>query len=979
MAPRLSNGASDNHATHPTKGTEVEYVVKVSILGLAGITVDRPKCRDHSYSKHAPAPPRDMTAVVSILHDSQSQGSTQPSNALKRSPQDGVIIRARCADGQEEVVPVVTSGLEKRRQRHVAVWNYDDKSQDASIVFHTKLLRLDADADQTAVSSAFARKNFELIVGLVDNVADAETKYALPIGAANLAISADHPHSLVAVMDLPVNPLAFSESSSTNYVAIPTDADAGEKNKKKRGLARVFSRKQAVEHKEESVIHVSDAEKEEFCAAYAVDSNGDVLLRVEVEVWEKGTAPSVVSRASTKASKTSRLSRSTRGSKSSKTSSSSSLRYILPLSKRMNSSPSVQIAKARSQVGFEDNESPIHLKKPPEIRRVQSADHVEAKQPNNASPMRPKSPTQAPTIDDLAFSPVDFEAINSVSPSLLMEESIERVWSVDDSERFTAFPLQASDSPKNAIENVAPKKIASSQIESVAKSAVYSSPKSEAKSSTVAVTATSYPQSTTNSSKEAQGKLYSIPAENPNQARVYVPPVEPITSEANKRFNKDDKGKNENEVPKTHEEDPSTGCAPGMTVRNIFDLLQRPLCGTAQETVDSPSLDDGQTFASLDLMGRRFRVPECGMGRGGGDEASWQQDPDQVFREGLCRPESFNSLETDNNTNRIARWKKHLRTMRANDGHLDENSLSAYEEENTVTGSKGESFDGTVGTGNSHEDDTLEDTLEESTVENTLENTLEGTLEGTLKDTLEDTVNKSFEELFSLNSEQFLTMGNGTTTVSNDKTPDRGNPAPKSEPIVTPPKIERTTPLYGLGRDTLKLSRQSEDESPRGVNDLHYASGNESSKPTLSQTLLGFISCRTTISKEDIFDQPPSTSLARDVPDYLIPRPGDDSSIGELTATTHEMRVDIEAYKQSLIASKDAWKKKSNPTSNKATELFKFGAKQTTASEETPCVSESESEKGEDYFKEYNDFSFLSPEMAAAAEVAWAHKKAANV
>jgi hypothetical protein len=94
------------------------------------------------------------------------------------------------------------------------------------------------------------------------------------------------------------------------------------------------------------------------------------------------------------------------------------------------------------------------------------------------------------------------------------------------------------------------------------------------------------------------------------------------------------------------------------------------------------------------------------------------------------------------------------------------------------------------------------------------------------------------------------------------------------------------------------------------------------------------------------------------------------------------MRVDIEAYKQSLIASNDAWKKKPNPASLNVTELFKFGAKATKASGETPCVSKSESEKGEDYFKEYDDFSFLSPEMAAAAaaaaeaEAALAHKKA---
>jgi hypothetical protein len=1001
MAPRLSNGPGDNYATHLAKGTEVEYVVKVSILGLAGITVDRPKCRDHSYSEHAPAPPRDMTAMVSILQNSQSQGSTPPSNVLRRSPQDSVIIRAHCADGHEEIVPVQTSSLEKRRQRHVAVWNYDENSGDSSIVFHTKLLRLDADAAQTAASSALARKNFELIVGLVDNVADAETKYALPVGAANLVISTEHPHGLVAVMDLPVYPLAFSPNSSTNYVAIP--ADAGEKTKKRRGLARVFSRKLAVEHKEEPVIPVSDAEREEFCSAYAVDSNGDALLRVEVEVWEKGSAPSVVSRASTKASKASKTSRRSRSSKSSKISKiTSPLRCLVPLNKRMNSSPSVQIAKARSQMGFADSESPIHPPKPIEMRRAQSADHVKAI--HDAPPTRPKSPTPALTIDDpLAFPPVDFEAVNSALPSPPMEESIERVLSVDESVRLTASTSKASDSPMKAMEEFAPKKTARSNMESAANG----SPKSVAKSSTVTpVTASSSPQNATKPSKVGQGTLYSKSVSSPKrnlnslgrsadnmilkaekQASIaaehvdtdetdQTKKVDPSTSETNQIFNEDDTGKNEDEAPQTHEEDLPRGCAPGMTVGHIFEILQRPMCGTDQETGDSPSLDEGHAFAPLDVLG--IRVPECGTGRGGGDEAS------QVFREGLCRPESFSSIESDNIKTRIARWKQHLRTLQANkgvyDSPYDENSLATHEGENTLMGSKGDTFDGTVATRNSNDDDTLEDTLEESTVEGTLEDTLEGTLEGTVEGTLEDTVDKSqsLGEVFSLDSEQFLRAGNGTTTVSNDKTPDRSQPAPKSEPIVTPKHFERTAPLSGLGKETRKISRQSQDESPRGVSDLHYAGVNDNSKPTLSQTLMGFISCRTSISREDIFDQPPSSpGVTRGVPDYLVPRPGDDSSIGELTATTHEMRVDIETYKQSLLASKEARKKNANLNpAQKVTEMFKFGARPTNTSEAKPFVIDSESEKREDYFKEYDDFSFLSPEMAAATEAAWAHKKA---
>jgi hypothetical protein len=146
-------------------------------------------------------------------------------------------------------------------------------------------------------------------------------------------------------------------------------------------------------------------------------------------------------------------------------------------------------------------------------------------------------------------------------------------------------------------------------------------------------------------------------------------------------------------------------------------------------------------------------------------------------------------------------------------------------------------------------------------------------------------------------------------------------------------------------------------------------------KPTFSQTFMGIINCRTSISRADLFEQHPipgDAADARDVPNYLVPRPGDDSSVGELTATTHEMRVDIETFKQSLIASKEEDARKTTPA-QKMAEMLHFGSREKQAGD--GAVSFSDLEMIENYFSEYDDYSVLSPEMAAAAEAVRAHRK----
>lgn len=1087
MAPRPSNEILKGDTRR-----EIQYVVKVNVLGIAGITVDRPKCRDVSNSDRAPGPPKHMTAVVSILHNSEMQGCTAMSSELKRSPQDSVIIRAQGADGEEEEVPMTSStNSEHRIQRHVAVWSADDApDQESAVYFETTLAR--QDSAKSAASFALARKNFDLIVGLSDGTSDAEKRFALPIGAANLAISADHPQGLVATMDLPVYPLTLSASNSQDYCAIPMDAEERNMPKKKRaGLARVFARKSQTDLRETNFA-VGDDEKESFATTYAVDSNGDALLRVEVEVWEKGSTPSVqsrTSRSSTKFSKsnsvTTKHSRSastkaatsvvskhsrtsTKASKSTKGSKDSSvLLNPVPFWKRPT------LNKSRSQLAKKKNlatSQAAELRKVRSIPRVQPHGETEAVLSTDEESLLGKGVFVPLLIADISFpSPAtSIVASAPVAATPVFGEAIERVYSNEDEDgKFVAFPgsvggnFEASMKNQTSVKQAPPRTVKNkASMAAVFKPvALKAEPPKPTRRQTPAPTPTEVPSNfrssklgTPQSSPKGPAQAFPHSDETPkratNSSGLYSTPLEDqaplpgsppksgapfswkskasgvsadaMLSKAKtlvaKARSRDDKSlglisppsvaknspprgkKSQSRVkgtdggsaeekfmvlpaePNTSEmnqgiidagddvqdERPAPGNEPKKlpgprvaAVGRILSRLNLPTCGMMEGTGDNSVADDDHTFASLNIMGRRLRIPECG---GGGDdetwakfdedtwddtkakdEISWLKQPEEVLRQGLCRPSRAPS--EDAHSRRVNRWKQTLNTS----------ELGTFEEEDTK--------------GNSYEDGTFDDTLD-----NTLAETLE---DGTMDDTFEDESSVD-DDSFSRESGVVDTDGKTTPGVDN-RTRSQDKALVHVEGQIAEPLAVTDTFVPDLypgdeGKYTpRRLSRGSKDESPKGVADYMDFHPKNEAKPTISQTLMGMLTCRTSISREDLFDEGRGK---RAVPRVLIPSDADDSSVGELTATTHEMRVDIESFKQKLVktSATSSERKKILPM-RKVSELLRCPAPKPEHDDDT-LHSDSTPAKNENYFEEYDDYSFLSPEMAAAAEAARTRRKA---
>jgi hypothetical protein len=69
-------------------GRDMTHVVRVTVLGLADIIVDRSKNKD----KNAPAPPSEMRAIVAFSKNSTIKGTTSLSKPLARSPSNGIVM-----------------------------------------------------------------------------------------------------------------------------------------------------------------------------------------------------------------------------------------------------------------------------------------------------------------------------------------------------------------------------------------------------------------------------------------------------------------------------------------------------------------------------------------------------------------------------------------------------------------------------------------------------------------------------------------------------------------------------------------------------------------------------------------------------------------------------------------------------------------------------------------------------------------------
>lgn len=278
-------------ATISAVGDDSTHLVQVNVLGLAGITVDRQKGRGVGKKKECPPPPKRMRAVVAVSRGEQVKGTTSLSKPLARSPTDDVVVSNQDRINYE--AQTQAPDLNKK-YRNVAIWASDNDAPLGSMMaFDVNLQRLDH-GDGQSKSSHFLPKCFELTIALAEDT-EHDNKVALPVGVANLSISADQlQNGETVVIDLPIlglkqaRPLALDRNGLGGFQMLSIH----EKNKpgynprpeeKKNGLKRLFGRNDS--SKSQKVPSVAD--RKLFSSVYSTAA-GDSILRIELKVIEKG-------------------------------------------------------------------------------------------------------------------------------------------------------------------------------------------------------------------------------------------------------------------------------------------------------------------------------------------------------------------------------------------------------------------------------------------------------------------------------------------------------------------------------------------------------------------------------------------------------------------------------------------------------------------------------------------------------------------
>ena len=299
---RSLRGKAAQSRSLPRKPNPVkQHVVRITVLGLAGITVDRSKCRDTSTrtkaTDTAPAPPTKMRAVVAFSRNSALRGTTCLSKPLARSPNDDAILSE---ESGRSGTPDWTEP-----QRHVAVWASEGGGLGSVVQFEANLHERFTQGQSRA---SFAPKSFEMTIALAEDEDDTQ-KVALPFGVTTLAISGNECQNGRSVkLDLPILSLAQARPLTSNHknglggypmIAIERKTendgdDQGSNNnenghpntpdkKKGNGLTRLFKKRQMAAREKAPSLEARTA----FSEAYKMDAGGDAIIRVALEVYEK--------------------------------------------------------------------------------------------------------------------------------------------------------------------------------------------------------------------------------------------------------------------------------------------------------------------------------------------------------------------------------------------------------------------------------------------------------------------------------------------------------------------------------------------------------------------------------------------------------------------------------------------------------------------------------------------------------------------
>lgn len=266
------------------------HVVRVTVLGLAGITVDRMKCRDKVKLPSAPASPSHMRSLVAFSRNSIIKAMTTQSKPLTRSPSDDIVVaqQGKIQDDESATnttgTATNTTGTADQPQRHVAVWATETGTIGSVVTFEANL--------QSIGNQRFAPMSFDLTIALAEDD-DKDHKIALPFAVATLAITGseckngrslqlDLPVVCLASASPPTGKAAGKKGGFSGYPMIAISPRPKEMPTKRTALQRFFQR-----HKKPKVP--TEAVCQAFAGAYSVDPNGDAILRVAIEVYEKGS------------------------------------------------------------------------------------------------------------------------------------------------------------------------------------------------------------------------------------------------------------------------------------------------------------------------------------------------------------------------------------------------------------------------------------------------------------------------------------------------------------------------------------------------------------------------------------------------------------------------------------------------------------------------------------------------------------------
>ena len=307
----MSSSSSEGNKTH---------LVRINVLGLAGITADRHRCRvpkGKKKNKKYPSPPEDMCAVVAVARDDHRKGvtglkgTTGLSKPLSKTPSKDVVISSSASngsnDGDSQTLSTRTSV--SSTQRHIAVWSSGRDGGGGSssspptgnvVSFKEELKKMDRSAcddsksrkSNNPNSTEYAPKTFKLIVALTEN-SNHENKVAIPFGVANLNICGDNsPEGRTQVLDIPLlslqqaKPLSDYANGIGDFNMIAVRSENNKMNdvpssSKKLGKRNPFKRLLGMEgfQKVPTV-----AQRKAFSEAYSADATGDAILRIQLQV-----------------------------------------------------------------------------------------------------------------------------------------------------------------------------------------------------------------------------------------------------------------------------------------------------------------------------------------------------------------------------------------------------------------------------------------------------------------------------------------------------------------------------------------------------------------------------------------------------------------------------------------------------------------------------------------------------------------------